>query len=135
MGILGGLMICAGVILFSTQGNSPWAIALYLLANLVSVGLMIKYALWRIPHANPNYSIYSNNDQEGYVASHFDPKAIGRKGVVLTDLKPGGYILIDGKQHQAISLEGYLTKGTEVQVLSGQEESLIVKQYKKEDKS
>jgi len=46
----------------------------------------------------------------------------------LTDLKPGGYILVEGKQHQALSNTGYIVKGKEVKIIGGQEESLIVKQ-------
>ena len=62
--------------------------------------------------------------------SKFEKHAIGKIGIVLTDLKPGGFILIEGKQHQAISQSGYITKGEEVIVVSGQEESLLVKKVK-----
>lgn len=134
MGILGGILIFTGIILFAMQGHSPWWNALYLLANLISVGYIIKFALWRIRSAKPEHSIYSNKNQEGYIASHYDLSAVGKKGTVLTDLKPGGYILIEGKQHQALSKEGYITKGTEVLVIGGQEQSLIVKHLKKEEK-
>lgn len=127
MGIAGGLFIFIGLLLFALQSNSPWATLLYLLANVASVALLIKFALKRIKQAKPGFSIYSNHSQDGYVASSFDKQAIGKVGVVLSDLKPGGYILIEGEQHQAISQSGYITKGTEVLVLSGQEESLIVK--------
>ncbi|WP_052236405.1 NfeD family protein [Candidatus Protochlamydia amoebophila] len=78
-------------------------------------------------HTRQEYSIYLKKDQKGFQASEYDRNAIGKLGMVLTDLKPGGYILIEGKQHQAISLTGYISKGEEVIVVSGQEESLIVK--------
>jgi membrane-bound ClpP family serine protease len=97
------------------------------------VGLLIKFALWRIRSAPQNRSIYSDNYQKkDYVASTFDTSAIGKTGVVLSDLKPGGYILIDGKQHQAISQTSYVTKGSTVLVLYGEGESLIVKPIQKE---
>ncbi|QLH37527.1 MAG: hypothetical protein HWD61_05345 [Parachlamydiaceae bacterium] len=45
----------------------------------------------------------------------------------MTDLKPGGFIIVDGKQQPAISKEGYLSKGTKVKVIGGEESNLIVR--------
>ncbi len=41
---------------------------------------------------------------------------IGREVVCLTDLRPGGYVELDGKEEEAHSLEGYIPKGDRVQV-------------------
>jgi len=131
MGIAGGILIIVSIILFASQSGSALWVTLYVIAVAVSLGVLIKFALWRIRTARPNRSIYSNKHQEGFVASGFDKSTIGKSGVVLSDLKPGGYILIEGKQHQAISLTGYITKGTEVIVIGGEAESLIVKQKEK----
>ena len=130
MGILGGISILISIILFASQNNSPIAITLFVVGAAISIVLLIRFALWRIVKAKPEHSIYLHRDQEGYQASEFDATAIGKTGVVLSDLKPGGYILIEGKQHQAISITGYITKGGHVVVLSGQEESLLVKPIK-----
>lgn len=132
MGIIGCLLILAAIILFVIQTNSVVAIIFFIIGTLIAVALMIRFALWRIVSNKSGFSIYSRDDQEGYRASKFDPNVIGKTGIVLSDLKPGGYILIEGNQHQAISVSGYLPKGTEVIVLSGQEESLIVKSLTKE---
>lgn len=126
IGILGGLTILASIIVFVSQTDSWIAIILFLLGITISIVLLVKFALWRIVRAKPDYSIYSGQDQEGFQASHYDKNAIGKTGIVLSDLKPGGYIVIEGKQHQAISIAGYIPKGEEVKVLYGQEESLIV---------
>lgn len=126
MGTAGALMIAASLFLFITESNSAWAIALFFLITAVSIVAVIKFALWYIPRAKPGKSIYSAADQEGYQASAFDATAIGKTGIVLSDLKPGGYILIEGVQHQAISESGYITQGEEVVVLRGEGESLIV---------
>lgn len=132
IGIIGSTLILISVILFASQSTSAIAITLYIIGAAVSVGLLIRFALWRIVHAKPDYSIYSDKSQEGYQASSYDAHAIGKTGIVFSDLKPGGYILIDGKQHAAISISGYLPKGIEVKVISGEGESLIVKSLKKE---
>jgi len=126
MGVLGGVALIASVILFA-QTHELWEVLLFIIAGIICVACLIRFALWRIVHAKPGYSIYLNTDQEGYQASSYDASVIGKTGVVMSDLKPGGYIIIEGKQHQAISLTGYCVKGDTVLVLSGQEESLIVR--------
>ena len=133
LGILGGISILSGVILFASQTSSFIAIALFIGGTAVAVGILIRFAIWRITHAKPQYSIYSNDNQEGYQASSFDKTAIGKVGVVTADLKPGGYILIEGNQHPAISLSGYIGKGEHVTVTGGQEQSLMVIRSKKEE--
>ncbi len=133
MGVLGGLFVLASIITFASQTNSVVAIIIFIIFATISVALLIKFTLKKIVSTKSDFSIYSNKDQEGYQASSFDKTALGKAGTVLSDLKPGGYILVDGKQHQAISITGYIPKGEEVLVLTGQEESLIVK--KKETKS
>jgi membrane-bound serine protease (ClpP class) len=133
MGILGGVSILAGIILFASQTSSLLAIVLFVAGTAIAVGLLIRFAIWRIVHAKPQYSIYSDAHQEGYQASSYDPTAIGKTGIVLADLKPGGYILVEGRQHPAISLSGYVAKGEHVTVVGGQEQSLIVKKTSLKD--
>jgi membrane-bound serine protease (ClpP class) len=103
-----------------------WMVAAYILAVVALFILLIRFALWRIKQTRTKQSLYSDASQNGYVASTFDSSLIGKKGVVLTDLKPGGHILVEGKKVQALSEEGYLAKGTEVLVVGGQEESVLV---------
>lgn len=128
MGVLGGILTATSIFLFIEQNDSWIAISLYIGAIILCLGLLFKFALWRIKTAKPEFSIYSGGSQDGYKASRYDHDAIGKTATVLSDLKPGGYIILDGKQLQAISESGYIVKGSKVLVISGQEESLIVKQ-------
>lgn len=132
LGICGGVLIIVSTYLFASESGSVFYVIIYILGIAISVGYLVKFALWRIRTQKPGKSIYSDASQDGFVASAYDHSAIGKQGVVLSDLKPGGYILVEGKQHQALSLTGYITKGTEVVVFGGQEESLLVKPIKKE---
>lgn len=127
LGILGGIFILIAIILFASQSSSIWAVILFIIGCALAVGLLIRFAIWRIVHAKPQYSIYSDKNQEGYQASGYDVSAIGKTGIVVADLKPGGYIVIEGHQHPAISTTGYIAKGEYVIVIGGQEQSLIVK--------
>lgn len=132
MGICGGIFLFASIIAFAKETNSLVAVAAYVIFVGVSVVGLIKFAIWRIRTAKPDYSIYSDDSQVGYQASEYDHNAIGKAGVAVTDLKPGGYVVVDGKRQQALSQAGYIVRGSEIIVVSGQEESLIVKLKKTE---
>ncbi|MFQ5728903.1 MAG: NfeD family protein [Waddliaceae bacterium] len=130
LGTLGGLVVIASIVLFVMQYDSPIAIFLYIAGVIIALYYLFTFALWRIRHSKPGTSIYSEEDQEGYAASSFDKSAIGKVGVVETDLKPGGHIIVEGKKHHAISQSGYISKGVKVAVIGGQGESLTVKHHK-----
>ncbi len=135
MGILGAVFVLTSIFLFVSNTTSFFAAFLFVISSIVAVVLVIKLALKSIVNAKSGYSIYLRGDQKGFQASSFDKSLIGREALVLTDLKPGGYITIDGQQHQAISNTGYIPKGHVVMVISGQEDSLIVQFLQKESLS
>lgn len=130
MAILGGGVLICNIILFALSSESIIWTILYTIGVIIATGFVIKFALWKIPRNKSSRSVYLSGDQQGFQASSFDASVIGKRGIVLTDLKPGGHILVDGKRLQAISESGYLVKGTSIEVLSGQEDSLIVKRVK-----
>lgn len=133
MAIMGSILLVAAIILFANTSGSGLAFLLFLVGNCVAVYLVIRLAIWRIKSSSTSFGIYSDSSQVGYVASTFDKTAVGKTGIVKTDLKPGGHVIVDGVVQQAISESGYITKGTEILVIGGQEESLIVKALKKEN--
>lgn len=125
MGVAGTLFLIASLFLFAMT-YSAFLFVLFCIVMAASLAGVIKYALWAIPKST---SFYSRDDQTGYQASSYDEALIGKTGTVLSDLKPGGYIIVEGKQHQALSESGYLVKGTPVQILRGEGESLIVRKH------
>ena len=131
MGTLGAILIFASVLIFASNNNSTLEVFAFFAAAIVGVIAVVRFAVWQIPRGKKE-SIYLDKDQGGFKASTFDPTAIGKTGVALSDLKPGGFVLIEGKKHQALSIAGYITKGSTITVISGQEESLIVKNLKEE---
>jgi membrane-bound serine protease (ClpP class) len=70
------------------------------------------------------------DDQEGYVGVTFDEKLIGKTAIVQTELKPAGHILVDGKQVQALSETGFVSKGVEVLIVGGRGAHLLVREKK-----
>lgn len=77
-------------------------------------------------------SIYSDDTQEGMRVWGYDEAMVGKKGVVVADLKPGGYISVqEGAPLAAISSMGYLSRGESVEVIGGEGQNLIVKKIEK----
>ncbi len=132
MGLIGGIMILAGVVVFAMEEHSGLEVFLYLTLVVISVIALVKFALWSMRHTARG-TVYSDAHQTGFHAASFDKSLIGKQGAVLTDLKPGGHIIIEGKRVQAISKSNYLPKGTEVLVIGGQEDSLIVIKLEKKE--
>lgn len=130
MGVAGGVIILLSVILFAVQDHTPLEVLFFVIAVIASLGFLIAFTLRRIPKAKPGYSIYLKSDQEGYMASSFDSKMIGKKGKVLSDLKPSGHILIEGTQYQAMSQGDYITRGEDIIVIDGKGAYLLVKKFK-----
>ncbi len=127
IGTIGALLVLASIYVFATETHSAWALAAYILAVSIALIYLVKFAIWRMQKTGPQHTIYTDASQAGYVASTYDASAIGKKGIVLSDLKPGGYILVDGRKEQAISVSGYIAQNLEVEVIGGQEESLLVR--------
>lgn len=127
LGVSGALLMLGSYIVLIQEGAGGLEFFLFFIGSLLALMLLIRFALWKIPRAKKGRGIYLAGDQEGYQASSYDATAIGKEGTVLTDLKPGGFILIEGKPHPALSLSGYIEKGKTVKVLSGEGESLNVK--------
>ena len=128
MGISGGILIVISIIIFATQDHSAIELAAFIIAVIFSLGFLISFTIKRIPKAKKGMSIYLGTDQEGYQVATFDTKLIGKKGKVLSDLKPSGHVLIETQQYQAISQSGYIVKGSEIIVIDGRGAYLVVKE-------
>ena len=98
-----------------------------MLVLLPVVLVTCKIALWQIRRSKEKGHFYHGNDQEGYVAASFDQSLIGKEGVVSTELKPAGHILVDGQLYQALSETGFIGKGDHVHVVGGKGAHLIVR--------
>jgi membrane-bound ClpP family serine protease len=68
------------------------------------------------------------NASDGYVACSCDAALIGRQALCLSDLKPSGHILVEGKSFQALSESGYLYKDAAVLISGTRGGCYLVKQ-------
>src|SRR5699024_1033805 len=65
--------------------------------------------------------------ESGYVSSTLSKELIGREGIAKTDLRPSGKVEIDDKWYDAVSLDGYITKGTMIRVEKHENYNLFVR--------
>lgn len=63
----------------------------------------------------------------GYVSSVVDVNLINKVGRATTDLRPSGKVEIDGLWYDAVSLGGYVDKGSEVYVVKHENYNLFVR--------
>ncbi len=126
LGTLGVGLVLSSVAVFATQYQSLLANVGYIIFSGIAVVCVCRFAIWKVKATKSRSSLYSENNQEGFTASTYNKTLIGKEGVVIADLKPGGYILVEGLKEPAISLSGYITKGESVLVVGGEGESLTV---------
>lgn len=129
LGTIAGVLLIASIVFFALDSQSAMWTFLYTLGIAALVALLVKLTLSRIRKGKFK-GVYQNDDQSGYFASSFDKELIGKRGEALSDLRPSGHILVEGKRYQAVLKSGYLEKGSPVEVIGGEGAHLIVKEIK-----
>lgn len=82
-------------------------LVIYLSSRIGAKGLFRNIAL------NTNLE----NDK-GYIGVSIENKSlVGKSGITHTDLRPSGKVTVDGHTYDAITEEGFISKGTEVRVI------------------
>ncbi|MBS0616443.1 MAG: hypothetical protein JSR58_07835 [Verrucomicrobia bacterium] len=119
--IAAGLLITS-IIFFGFRGYAWGWIAFYSIILLVLVLLVCKMA---IGHVKGRVS--HKADQEGYIAAPLDKTLIGAEGVAISELKPSGHILVQGKKLPAQSDTGYIPQNTSVIITGVRGANYIVK--------
>jgi len=123
---LGVISLLASAVLVFIDYPLQWGF-LYLLGVLLLVFATCKCAIWKLKHSKIRGDFYSGQDQEGYSASSFDSSLIGKEGIVSTELKPAGHIVVEGQVYQALSETGFISKGAVVKIVGGRGSHLIVR--------
>lgn len=124
LGVIGGLVILAGIILFVWEAGDFKLSAIFIGATLILLIATMKLALWKMKKSP---AFFAKEEQSGYFASEYDKEMIGKEGVAVTDLKPSGHILVEGIQCQAVSERSYLKKGESIKIIGGEGARLIVR--------
>lgn len=126
MAIGGGLLLIASLFFFHMEISGLYEFIAFLSVLMGFSYLVIRLALWKIKATAKKGTICMESDQEGFQASSYPLGLIGKIGLVDTDLKPSGHVLVEGVRFQAVSKSGYIDKETQIEVLGGIGSHLIV---------
>lgn len=133
-GIFGitGLIMCLLGLVFSAESIEQFAtragLAMLVCAALIPIFIKIfgKIKLFDKIANNETQSV-----KEGYVINQASDEIIGKKAIVVTDLRPIGIIEMDGKRMDAFSGEGFIGKGDDVVITGKKSSSVIVRKIRK----
>jgi len=124
LGVLGGFALIAGVAMaFYDHGLSGGASAFFVALALVGVVLYLEFVI--LPKTAFGRRMFLRSAVTGTTKAATE-ELTGRTGKTVTALAPSGYVLIDGKQHEAFSRSGFLEEGTAVKVIGKDNFRLIV---------
>jgi len=127
-GVLGVLAVCciigAGYLTFIDYGVAAATLLTIGAAVLAVVMFFIEIKLLK---ASGRHLAVESSIESRSVELPDDPSLVGKEGVALTTLAPGGKVQVNGKQFEASSLSGLLRKGTEIEVVRVEDFRLIVK--------
>lgn len=126
LGTIGVFLIVGAVLLFVFEATSASSLLIFVGASAILTVAVVQLALFLIKRTKRSETIFQDKSQVGFIASTYPKEAIGKNAVALTDLKPGGYILFEGKKIPAISVSGYIERNSEVKILSGTGDALNV---------
>ena len=131
MGAIGAILFIISIILSFVHGSSLYEALIFAVIALFCLLSIIRIALARMKSGKGNKHMYHQDDQEGYIACEVDKTLIGKEGTAFTDLKPSGFISVQGERFQAISQGGYLEKGTSIVVINAEGAHYRVKKLEK----
>ena len=130
LGLAGAGLLVSNIILFLGKTDDPLELALLVIASILGVWGTIRLALYRLSLGDESTSMVAEGSQEGFVASKFDEALIGQKATAVTTLSPSGYIKLDAKRLQVVSISGFVSKGAEVTIIGGKGAYLTVQATK-----
>jgi membrane-bound serine protease (ClpP class) len=110
---------------FDQFGVGYGLLAFFVGAVLLTIALYIEYVI--LPKTRVGKRFFLHTPEHGASAAATASATLaGREGLALTTLKPTGQIEIDGKRHEARSLDGQIERGTRVKVAGAENFSLTV---------
>lgn len=117
IGIIGALAGIYGLFLASQEGLPSFLLH----ASVLVVGIILEVSLFRklAPGIASWLGLASHAVSDGSAVPSADSFAslVGREGLALTALAPGGTVEVDGRRVQAASIDGFLDKGTAIVVV------------------
>lgn len=138
-GIGGGLAVIVAVVVALVQKEAVMGVTLSDISYacmIFFISLVMASALlwWLTSKYGPSFLhrsvalTQSQDVEEGYIGVDMDSaRYVGQEAETLTDLRPSGKILLDGKSHDAVSTSGFIEAGKKVMIYKYENAQLYVK--------
>ena len=126
--VLGAIAIIFANLSYIIHSDSMMLSFIFVSFSLLSLAIVIWFALRLIQKSGDRNTFFLAQDQEGYQGASFDEHVIGKEAETITDLGPSGFILFEGKRYPARSRGVYIDRGIRVLVIGGEGAHLIVKE-------
>ena len=127
MSVIGIAVLLAGTSqAFGLYGVGGGLAAFGVGATLLAIALYVEYVL--LPKTALGQRFFLHAEVKGTSQAPLsDASALtGRECVALTPLMPTGQVEIDGRRHEALSLDGHVERGARLKVTGAQNFSLTV---------
>lgn len=125
LGILGFFVILASAYFAYLEFGGVFAPTMtFLVAGMGAVGLIFIEFKW-LSGSKFGENLFMSASTQGVSNAEFaQGNLVGMHGKILTDLHPEGVVVVDGKNYDAVSEDGFLSKGTKIRV-SGKDDFRI----------
>lgn len=115
-GISGILLLGAGVVV----AMDSFVVAIYSIAIAVFITIIVTYILVKLGMKNKRFNKIvlktKLNDESGFLADHSKEEYLGKTGITITELRPSGFIEIDGKKLDGLSMGEFIDKEVQIEV-------------------
>lgn len=136
IGLLAGAgvaaMLYSVVLALGGDAHAITAMAAAFVLAIVLFALIVK----KLPSSHLWHKVVlhdQSTSKRGFVSAEERPELVGRTGVVQTELRPSGTVLIDGKPVDVVSEGAFLPKGERVRVVSVNGSRVVVRSVGAED--
>lgn len=127
-GTIGFLAIIASFFLASGDvEHMAIAIFIALVAGFIACVILIKVFGKKMTAFNRLILTDSTNTESGYVSNINRNDLIGKVGMLVTDLRPAGTLLLEGERIDVVSEGGFVMKGTHVKVIKTEGSRIVVR--------
>ena len=130
-GIIGGICLVGGI--FCTADDVEQGLTItVIVVMLLAIMFAIILALFHMKKIKPPIVLQEElKADKGYLSSSDLKYLIGKEGTASTDLRPTGKCDIDGVEFDVRSEGYYIAKGSKVQIIRVQGNTLIIKENKR----
>jgi len=125
LGVAGGLtMLVATWLAFRAHGAMGGALGLLAAGGLTALTFYLELVV--LPRTRLGRGLVLSSEVTGRASQPGDASLIGRPCEAATALAPSGFVIVDGRRHEAFSRDGFIEAGTQLVVHGADNFRLIV---------